>query len=265
MESDTGAATRFLASQVSRGPGEMLLEVEQHVAAGGAARGSAAPFRTRLRRVLALPKHEALRVVREQLLRPRWKRPLLVVAVALALLVLNDVFLYESVLIPSASMAPTILPNERVFLRKFPGRAIKRFDVVVIRSRIARERIVKRVVGLPGERIRLEDSWKVYVNDRCLSYSPETAAHQYIEAAHHQIQVSTGAQSAPPTQFGKTDLLLGPDEYFVLGDNRLASRDSRVIGPIKRREIQGTIALLWYSYDLQEHRIRTERLMRLIH
>ena len=162
----------------------------------------------------ALSKPDALRLVRERLRKPAWKWPLTVIAVAFVLLALNDVFVYESVLIPSTSMEPAILPNERLFLAKLPYRTIRRSDVVVINSRRLKERIAKRVIGLPGERVRS----------------------------------------------GAREIQLGPDEYFVLGDNRLASRDSRVIGPITRAEIEGKLEMVWYSFDLEHGRLRWDRI-----
>jgi hypothetical protein len=59
---------------------------------------------------------------------------------------------------------------------------------------------------------------------------------------------------------GKTEVWLGPDEYYVLGDNRLASGDSRAIGVIRGDEIQGKLWLVWYSYDLAQRRFRGERI-----
>jgi signal peptidase I len=180
-----------------------------------------------------------------------------------ALLVANDVFFYESILVPSASMQPTILPNERIFLRHFPGR-IKRFDVVVLAGQRFGERLAKRVVGLPGERVRLEDSWRLYINDVRLPYTSETMLHEWREANDHEICVGAGLGTTFVTRFGAADLLLGPDEYFVLGDNRLASDDSRSFGPVHSAEVQGTLGRIWYSYDRTERRVRTERLFQVL-
>ena len=200
--------------------------------------------------------------------RRRWlpTRPQAVAAflVAGALLLFSDHFVVESVVVPSSSMEPTILPNERVFLSRLPGRAIGRFDVVVVDSRALGRRIAKRVVALPGERVRLEASWKVFVNGTPLDYSEVAADHTRVEAGDHAVRLAGGPNPTPPTEFGGEDLLLGPDEYYVLGDNRFASVDSRVIGPVKRGEIQGRLGLVWYSFDLQQHRVRTERLARLV-
>lgn len=230
---------------------------------GATIHGSArVPADPPLRRVLTLSKADALRVLRKRLLTPTSKRIVLAVAVALLLLLLNDTFLYESVLIPSASMEPTILPNERAFLQKFSSRPLARFDLVVIDSRTFGHRVVKRVIALPGERVRVEDSWKVFVNGRSLGYSDETAGHARTEAGSHLIRTATDQRRLDPPRFANQELQLGPDEFFVLGDNRLASHDSRATGPVQRREIQGVLGTVWYSYDLQQGRLRSERMLR---
>ena len=190
-----------------------------------------------------------------------WNRAAIALAIGGAAWLVNDTWFFESVVIPSSSMVPAILPNERIFLRRFPSPAIRRFDIVVIKRRSYRERIAKRVMALPGERVRLEASWRVFINGESLTYSEENAAHERIEAADHTIRTAQSASASRATQFGSRDLLLGPDEYFVLGDNRLASEDSRAIGPVTRAEIQGTLGTVWYSYDREDHHWRTARLL----
>jgi signal peptidase I len=195
-------------------------------------------------------------------LSPTWKQLAASVAIALALLVINDLFFFESVVIPTSSMRPTILPNERVLLRKIRYHTVHRFDIVVIANSATGKRLAKRIIGLPGDRIRLADSWKVYINDIPLVYKNESSS-TLIESGHHLIAVESKSAVQIPTRFGKQDFLLGPDEYFVLGDNRLASDDSRQFGPIKRDEIQGKICLVWYSYDLQKRGLRLKRFLHI--
>ena len=190
---------------------------------------------------------------------PTIKQAAIAFGVALALLVINDSFVFESIVVPTSSMQPTILPNDRIFLNHLSRSALHRFDVVVIDERSTGRRIVKRIIGLPGERVRLIDSWKVILNDRPFEYGLQSADGRRIEAGHHAIRIARDS-TPPETKFGNTDLLLAPDEYFVLGDNRLASSDSRVIGPVRHDQIQGTVWRVWYSFDLVQHRFRTERI-----
>jgi signal peptidase I len=189
---------------------------------------------------------------------PNVKQAALAFGIALALLLVNDTFVFESVVVPTSSMAPTILPNERIVLAHFPLGRVRRFDVVVINERAARKRIVKRVVGLPGDRVRLEEGWKVFINGKALAYRSQGLTGQWTEEGDHAIELALNVRP-PETLFGKSDLQLGSDEYFVLGDNRLASSDGRVFGPVKRKDIQGVVSLIWYSFDLKNHRLRTGR------
>jgi signal peptidase I len=135
---------------------------------------------------------------------------------------------------------------------------------VVIGSRTLGHRIAKRVVGLPGDHVRLEDSWKLYINDQPLIYSDEDTDRNRMEATDHHIALHPDPASRIQTRFANDDLLLGSDEYFVLGDNRLSSDDSRQIGPVHRQEIQGKLCLIWYSFDQRASRFRFWRMMHLV-
>lgn len=184
------------------------------------------------------------------------------VAVATGLLSINDALFFESVVVPTGSMEPTILRNERAFLTRWPRADPRRFDVVVVDSRALGARVVKRVIGLPGDRVRVADGWRVTLNGQPLDYRAEPDGDGFVEAGDHRVRAADGAAAAAPPQFGADELMLGTGEYFVMGDNRPASRDSRSIGPVSRDEIQGTLGLVWYSFDLREHRPRLGRIFR---
>jgi signal peptidase I len=148
-----------------------------------------------------------------------------------------------------------------LFLQRLPRPAIRRYDVVVVDSRVLRQRLAKRVIGLPGERVRVEEGWRVVVDGRPLPYTAEDATQARIEDRDHAILVVPGAARFEQ-RFAVQDLTLGPDEYFVMGDNRLASEDSRSFGPVHAAEIQGRLGRIWYSYDLERSKLRWDRLLR---
>ena len=186
--------------------------------------------------------------------------------VAGALLWLNDRFIFESVEITSSSMRPTLLPNERAYLQRLGVGPWRRFDVVVINSRVLKHRIVKRIIGLPGDTVRLENGCHVFVNGEEYEHDNQGHPESYtvLEVAptgeDHEIQLKTNPKIPTfETRYGKTDLKLGPDEFYVLGDNRLASEDSRYFGVVKRNELQGRLRMIWYSLDLKTGHFRWDR------
>lgn len=95
---------------------------------------------------------------------------------------------------------------------------IKAGDILIIYSDVLSERIVKRCIGLPGDKVEIRDN-TVYVNDKALK-------EDYI---------------AEPMNTEDMSVTLGDDEYFVMGDNRNDSTDSREIGPIPKNKIQAKV------------------------
>jgi signal peptidase I len=170
--------------------------------------------------------------------------------VALGLLVLFDSFVVESVVIPTESMVPTILPNERVWLVRGYVGEITRFEVVVVREPGTGMRLAKRVIGLPGERVRVSGPWTVEINGAPL--------------AENWRGSSSGGGDAGVSE-PTVDVTLGPTEYFVMGDNRTHSVDSRSFGPVQASALEGRLAAVWYSVSIAEHRVRWSRVFSSIH
>ena len=124
--------------------------------------------------------------------------------------------------VSGSSMCPTFEPG--MWVRSTPITAdLDRGDVVVLDDGSA-EYALKRVVGLPGETVHV---WRgyVFINERIL-LEPYLAKNVYTFPKQRQ-----------------TVFLLGPDQYFVLGDNRPCSSDSRTYGPVERKQIKGRIPL----------------------
>ena len=154
-----------------------------------------------------------------------WLRDVLI-AVFLALAIIA--FVYQPVKVEGTSMAPHLADQERIFISKFAYRfePIQRGDIVVFRfPRDPSKSFIKRVVGLPGETVEIRHG-VVYINGASLreEYLPpgETDGHSY-----------------PAT-------LLPPDHYFVLGDHRRSSNDSRVWGTVHRDYIYGKAVFAYW-------------------
>lgn len=154
-----------------------------------------------------------------------WLRELVqVVAPALVLALVVHLFLAQATVVYGQSMEPNLSQYQRLIIDKLSYRLHppQRGDIVVINLPRMDEMLVKRVVGLPGETISLHDG-QVYVNGVVI---PEPFPHDL------------GFQDMAP-------LRLEPLQYFVMGDNRSNSNDSRSFGPIPRDYIVGRV---WLRY-----------------
>jgi signal peptidase I len=130
-------------------------------------------------------------------------------------------FVYQPVKVEGGSMEPGLEDQERIFINKLVYRfeSIERGDIVVFHyPRDPSKSFIKRVIGLPGDRIRI-DFGRVYVNGVPL-------AEPYVPPDYQDVQ------SYP-------DTVIPANAYFVLGDHRSMSNDSRKIGPIMRSFIYG--------------------------
>ncbi len=132
--------------------------------------------------------------------------------------------------VDGASMEPTFSTSERVIVDRVtmllggPSRG----DVVVLDSPRDHELLIKRVIGLPGEIIALREG-RVYVNGRLLE-EPHVAEFCTSRSCNGTWE-------------------LGPDEYFVLGDNRSHSLDSHSFGPVQRSAIKGVARVRYWPPD----------------
>lgn len=143
---------------------------------------------------------------------------------ALILALTIHLFLAQATIVFGRSMEPSLFERQRLIIDKitYYFRAPDRNDIVVIKRPEMDELLVKRIIGLPGEKVEIRDGY-VFINGNRL---PEPFPHgQY-------------PQNIPA-------YTLGPVEYYVLGDNRGNSNDSRAFGPILREDILGRV---WFRY-----------------
>lgn len=149
---------------------------------------------------------------------------LLLVCSLLSYTAINRWFL-STVVVQGRSMAPTLQDGDRCLLNRlsYIYASPKRGDLVVLRDREANDLAVKRIIALPGESVRISES-TIFVNGRRL-------VEAYLE---------TGTRTVAPSGADQA-YLLRPDQYFVLGDNRAESEDSRFYGPVTRDQIIGTL------------------------
>lgn len=144
--------------------------------------------------------------------------------VILIVVVVIRTFFYTPIMVSGPSMNPTLEDGDIMILNK-RGK-IERFDIVVVDT--GTEPIIKRVIALPGETIQCEND-KVYVNHRLQEENMSKGNTCAIESMEFKYE-------------------LGEDEYFVMGDNRSNSTDSRIIGPVKKEQIKGKTHLILYPF-----------------
>ena len=121
-------------------------------------------------------------------------------------------------------MYPTLDGGEIMIPKKYVT-SYERFDIVVIDSSVEGDTLIKRIIGLPGETIRYKNG-NLYINDEIIE-----DVYAYGDTENFQ------------------EITLGEDEYFVMGDNREVSLDSRSIGVIKYEEIEGTVSFILYPFS----------------
>ena len=164
-----------------------------------------------------------------------------IIAVALIGAVLIRTVLFQAFFIPSASMDPTLKVHDRILVNKlsYHMHPVHRGDIVVFKRSANMpltegniKDLVKRVIGLPGETISSTPSGQIEINGQILQESylpPGTALGQAIKSQ-----------------------VIPPGHYFVMGDNRTDSSDSRVFGPIAKHLIVGrAFILIWPIPDFR--------------
>jgi len=159
-----------------------------------------------------------------------WARDL---AFSILIAVILIVFIYQPVKVEGTSMMPTLLNDERIFINKFTYHyglgEIQRGDMVVFwYPRDTTKSYIKRIIGLPGDLVRIDEG-DVYVNGSKL-------AEDYVPDAERD-RVSWGPERIPS------------DQYFVLGDHRNSSNDSRTWGCVERKFIYGKAVFVYWPLD----------------
>jgi signal peptidase I len=179
----------------------------------------------------------------------------IVIAVILALFVRT--FVVQAFKIPTGSMENNLLIGDHLLVNKFivgpstspierallPERAIRRGDVVVFKYPMDRERdFIKRVIGLPGETLEVKNK-RVYINGKPLDepyvhfLEPPQSPSALAEVTSYDLRERYGPITIPAGQ------------YFMMGDNRDNSEDSRYWGLLSRQDVKGLAVMIYWSYE----------------
>jgi signal peptidase I len=159
-----------------------------------------------------------------------WLRDLLISATASVLII---TFLYQPVRVEGTSMLPRLENSDRLFINKFVYHfsAIERGDVVVFRYPLdPNKSYIKRVIALPGDRIWI-DRGQVWLNGKRLRES-------YVPPKYRDTR-------------SMAEMVIPKDCYFMMGDHRSISSDSREFGPVERSLIYGkAVFIYWPAKDM---------------
>ncbi|MDN6626315.1 MAG: signal peptidase I [Pisciglobus halotolerans] len=162
-----------------------------------------------------------------------WLKAALIAAL-FTVIIRNFIFLPISV--SGSSMIPTITESDQLIIETISS--TERFDIVVFRDQFGRP-LIKRVIGLPGESIRYEDD-QLFINDKRVEES--FLKNKLVDKAgglwtsNFTLKELTGNDTIPES------------EYFVMGDNRRLSNDSRYFGSIKADSIIGEVLMVYYPF-----------------
>ncbi len=149
----------------------------------------------------------------------------------IVVIVLIRTFIATPVIVDGSSMIPNLVDNQILILYKL-DKNYKRFDIVVADHKVngTKEHLVKRVIGLPGEYVEYKDS-KLYINKK--------------EVKENFIDVETADFSLAKLGY----LEIPENYYFLVGDNRGDSSDSRILGLIPKDEIKGKVKFSLFPFN----------------
>jgi len=187
--------------------------------------------------------------------------------------------------VPTGSMQPTIVEGDRILINKlaydlklpFSQRTLiklsdpKRNDIVIFQSTAADKRLVKRVIGLPGDTVAMVNN-QLLINQQAARYQLVSQHQNFVLSEEriagnsHLIRTQVQPGAASPSRLANFSAITIPtDFYLMMGDNRDNSADSRVIGLVPRDEIIGRSNRVAFSLNYQQYFMpRSERFLKAI-
>jgi len=176
--------------------------------------------------------------------------------------------------VPTGSMQPTIKEGDRIIVNKmaydlklpFSQLSLlttgepKRGEIVVFESKAAENRLIKRMIGLPGDTIAMKDE-TLYINGKALEHkikeknAQQLFAIEQVDSISHVVRIDK-SRSNELSNFSSITVPAG--HYLVLGDNRRNSADSRVYGFIPRHELKGKATTIAFSVNYDNYYIPRE-------
>lgn len=194
--------------------------------------------------------------------------------VTILLLLFGTTTLVQAFVIPTGSMEDTLLIGDHLLVDKLayappgpiskyllPYQDVKRGDIIVFRYPIdISQTFVKRVIGVPGDRIRIVNK-RVYLNGKPLKEPYAYHKTDYIDyyrdnfPSEPNVRLYEPAEEMLEKHVVNGEVVVPPGHYFVLGDNRDSSLDSRYWGFVPRENIIGKPLIIYWSYEAPTERL----------
>ncbi len=187
--------------------------------------------------------------------------------------------------VPTGSMKPTIVEGDRILINKlaydlklpFSQQTLVKFtdpernDIVIFESKVADKRLIKRVIGIPGDTVSLVRN-QLRVNQEIANYKVLAIKDDYviseesIAGNNHLIRTKVQPGNAmQPTRANFREITIPAGVYLMMGDNRDNSADSRSIGLVPREEIIGRSSKVAFSLNYDKYLMpRSERFLKAI-
>jgi len=196
--------------------------------------------------------------------------------VTILLLLFGTTTLVQAFVIPTGSMEDTMLIGDHLLVDKLayapsgsvskyllPYSEVKRGDIIVFRYPIdIKQTFVKRVIGTPGDRLRIERK-QVYLNGKLLEEPYKYHKTEYFDSyrdnfpSDPNVRLYEPAQTMLEKNVVNGEVVVPPDNYFAMGDNRDSSLDSRYWGFVPRENIIGKPLIIYWSYDAPTERLQS--------
>lgn len=170
------------------------------------------------------------------------------IAIGVLIGVFLVVFVVQKDNVYGDSMNPTLESGDMVYTEKISTyfHSFERGDIVILDGEGMEnydrdEYLIKRVIGLPGETVRIADG--------CVYIKPADSDEFFLLEEPYLVEGTQTLMMSLGIEKGYDEITLGEDEYYCLGDNRAVSKDSRVLGPFTVDRIKGTAVIRVYPFD----------------
>ncbi|MEP7361790.1 MAG: signal peptidase I [Acidobacteriota bacterium] len=194
--------------------------------------------------------------------------------VTILLLLFGTTTLVQAFVIPTGSMEDTLLIGDHLLVDKLayappgpiskyvlPYEEVKRGDIIVFRYPVdIKQTFVKRIVGVPGDRLRVEKK-QVYLNGKAINEPYKYHKTEYFDSyrdnfpSEPNVRLYDPAQKMLEENVVNGEVVVPPGHYFAMGDNRDSSLDSRYWGFVPRENIIGKPLVIYWSYDAPTDRL----------